>query len=157
MGTFVSSTQVGESVNYGATSLTASGTYTKNQYIILGYFTGAGSGATSINPETVNWVRTRALPPSNVMPSVSFGGVAGGGSNPPSGPTDTLGDSFTLGASQSVSYGNTPSVVQQRYASNCKSSSCGLAYTSSVTAGNTLAFALGWYGQNPPSTPTDTL
>src|SRR5881409_3394698 len=76
--------------------------------------------------------------------------------SPPSTPTDTLGDTYTLGVSQLVTTGTAPSLVQKTYNSNCNSASCGLAFTSSVTAGNTLAFALGWYGQNPPSTPTDT-
>jgi len=76
----------------------------------------------------------------------------------PSTPTDTLGDTFTLGASNSVTVaaGGTPSLVQSRYTSNCNSASCGLAFTSNVASGNILAYALGWYGQNPPSTPTDT-
>src|SRR5436309_1425445 len=75
--------------------------------------------------------------------------------SPPSTPTDTRGDTFTLGVSNSVA-GPAPTLVQKNYNSNCSSASCGLAFTSSVTAGNTLAFALGWYGQSPPSTPTDT-
>src|SRR3989449_9089662 len=70
-------------------------------------------------------------------------------------PTATLGNTYTLGVSQSLS-GTAPTLVQKNYNSNCNSASCGLAYTSNVVAGNTLAFALGWYGQNPPSTPTDT-
>ncbi len=80
------------------------------------------------------------------------------GQSPPSTPTDTLGDTFTLGASNSVQTGTfTPALVQDRYNSNCNSATCSLAYSSSVTAGNTLVFGLGWYGQSPPSTPTDTL
>src|SRR2546426_5614910 len=79
-----------------------------------------------------------------------------GNQSPPSTPTDTLGNTYTLGVSQLVTTGTAPTLVQKNYNSNCNSASCGLAYTSSVTAGNTLAFALGWYGQNPPSTPTDT-
>jgi hypothetical protein len=105
-------------------------------------------GSSSVNYQTniyFNWDRARVYPPSNVMPGASFGSLTGGGSNPPSGPTDTLGDSYTLGASQSVSYGVTPSVVQQRYASNCNSANCALAYSSNVAAGNTLVFGLGWY------------
>src|SRR2546428_8657095 len=73
--------------------------------------------------------------------------------NPPSTPTDTLGNTYTLGVSQSLS-GTAPTLVQKNYNSYCTSSSCALSYTSNVVAGNTLAFALGWYGQNPPSTPT---
>src|SRR5437870_985300 len=75
--------------------------------------------------------------------------------SPPSTPTDTLGNTYTLGVSQSLA-GTAPTLVQKNYNSNCNSASCGLAYTSSIVSGNTLAFALGWYGQNPPSTPTDT-
>src|SRR5207245_2812370 len=74
---------------------------------------------------------------------------------PPSTPTDTLGNTYTLGVSNSQT-GTAPTLAQKNYNSNCASSSCGLAFTSSVTAGNTLAFALGWYNQSPPSTPTDT-
>ncbi len=65
--------------------------------------------------------------------------------SPPSAPTDTRGDTFTLGASQSLTITpNTPSVVQHRYLSDCSSSTCSLAYSSSVTAGNTLVLGLGW-------------
>src|SRR2546427_8149209 len=80
------------------------------------------------------------------------------GQSPPSTPTDTRGDTFTLGVSNSVSApsGNPPTLVQKNYNSNCSSASCGLAFTSNVVSGNTLAFALGWYNQSPPSTPTDT-
>jgi len=35
------------------------------------------------------------------MPSTSFGGVAGGGNNPPSTPTDSLSSTFALGVSNS--------------------------------------------------------
>src|SRR2546428_1612364 len=75
--------------------------------------------------------------------------------NPPSTPTDTRGNTYTLGVSHSLS-GTAPTLVKKNYNSYCTSSSCALSYTSNVVAGNTLAFALGWYGQNPPSTPTDT-
>src|SRR5207245_2657289 len=75
--------------------------------------------------------------------------------SPPSTPTDTLGDTFTLGVSNSVT-GAAPALVQKAYTSDCNSSSCGLAFTSNVASGNVLAFALGWYNQSPPSTPTDT-
>jgi hypothetical protein len=76
LGTFVSPTTVGETVNY-ATQLSASGTYSKNQYMILGYFEGSASGSTSINPIFVQWVRTRAYPPNGAMPGASSGGVVG--------------------------------------------------------------------------------
>ena len=79
------------------------------------------------------------------------------GQSPPSTPTDTRGDTFTLGASTSVQSGtSSPSIAQQRYTSNCNAVNCGLAYSSNVAAGNTLVYGLGWYGQGPPSTPTDT-
>src|SRR5207249_9518429 len=74
---------------------------------------------------------------------------------PPSTPTDTRGDTFTLGVSNSVT-GPAPTLVQKNYNSNCSSASCGLAFTSNVVSGNTLPFALGWMNQSPPSTPTDT-
>src|SRR5205807_8371641 len=65
---------------------------------------------------------------------------------------------FTLGASNSVTVNApTASVVQKRYASNCNSANCGLAYTSNVAEGDILAFSLGWFSHNLPSTPTDTL
>src|SRR2546427_4700265 len=94
---------------------------------------------------------------SNVVSGNTLAFALGWGSqNPPSTPTDTLGNTYTLGVSSSVTASASPTLVQKAYTSNCNSSSCGLAFTSSVTAGDTLAFALGWYGQNPPSTPTDT-
>src|SRR4029077_9648728 len=66
--------------------------------------------------------------------------------NLPSTPTDTRGDTFTLGASNSVTSGySTPAVVQQRYAANCNAANCGLGFSSSVTGGNSLVFGLGWY------------
>src|SRR3989442_15440067 len=39
---------------------------------------------------------------------------------------------------------------------SCNSSNCGLAFGSNVVSGNVLALGLGWSGQGPPSTPTDT-
>src|SRR3989441_490668 len=64
----------------------------------------------------------------------------------PATPTDTRGDTFTLGASNTVSASsiNPPTLVQKNYNSNCASSSCGLGFTSNVAAGNTLVFGLGW-------------
>lgn len=64
--------QVGEQWNYGS-AVTASGTSNTNRYIILGYFQGSNSGTTPITPGQVQWVRVRAVAPSNVMPSTSFG------------------------------------------------------------------------------------
>src|SRR5256712_10935706 len=77
----------------------------------------------------------------------------------PATPTDTRGNTYTLGAANTVSAssGNPPTLVQSKYTSNCASSLCGLGFTSNVATGNTLAFALGWVNQSPPSTPTDTL
>ena len=34
--------------------------------------------------------------------------------------------------------------MQHRYLANCSSATCSLAYSSSVTAGNTLVYGLGW-------------
>src|SRR5207249_2656771 len=81
------------------------------------------------------------------------------GQSPPSTPTDTRGDTFTLGVSNSVSApsGNPPTLVQKNYNSNCSSASCGLAFTSNVVSGDILVFGLGWTTQSPPSTPTDSL
>jgi len=76
--------------------------------------------------------------------------------SPPSTPTDTLSDHFTLGASASVTVPTPASVVQNRYTSNCNAASCGLAFSSSVTSGNTLVYAVGWANQAAPSAPTDT-
>src|SRR6266550_6469328 len=122
--------------------------------IYLGFF-----GSSSVSYQTniyFNWDRARAYPPSNVLPSVSLGSPTGGNS-PPSTPTDTLGDAYTLGPSNSVTLaGSSPSVVQKAYTSNCNAASCGLAFSSSVNAGNVLAFGVWWSGQTPPSTPTDT-
>src|SRR5437660_663378 len=84
---------------------------------------------------------------SNVVAgnTLVFGlGWTGGGSTIPSSVSDTLGDAFTLGVSNSVA-ASAPTLVQTRYNSNCNSASCGLAFTSSVVSGNTLVFGLGWY------------
>src|SRR6267143_2030336 len=153
---WVSGTQVGEQSNYGA-AVTASGTYNTNQYIIMGLFSGSTSGSTALTPAQYQWLRVRALAPSNVMPSTSFGGVAGGGNNPPSTPTDSLSDTFALGVSNSLAVtSGTPTHVQHNYLANCNAANCGLAFTSNVATGNILALGLGWSGQGPPSTPTDT-
>ena len=115
--------------------------YTSNGYSITIYY---------------NFMRARAYPPSGVMPSTSLGSLSSGGGVPSI--SDTLGDTFTVGASQSATAAaGTPALVQKNYASNCNSSSCGVAFSSSVTQGNMLVFALGWHGVSPPSTPTDTL
>jgi hypothetical protein len=74
IGTFVSNTLVGEQIN--SDILTASGTFDTSQYIILGDFSGSGSGTSYINPLFVQWVRVRAYPPNGVMPTVSFGSLA---------------------------------------------------------------------------------
>src|SRR5438132_4363556 len=100
-----------------------------------------------------NWDRARAYPPSNVMPSTSFGSL-GVGNGVPSSVTDTLGNAFTIGVSNTVT-GGAPTLIQKNYNSNCNSASCGLAFTSNVVAGNTLVFGLGWYcggKTNPPIT-----
>ncbi|HUI87052.1 MAG TPA: hypothetical protein VLY21_07850 [Nitrososphaerales archaeon] len=78
-------------------------------------------------------------------------------SPPASPPTDTLNDQFTLGASSSVVVPSAASVVQSRYNSNCNAASCGLAFSSSVTSGHELVYAVGWANNSPPSSPTDTL
>src|SRR2546427_11754018 len=69
----------------------------------------------------------------------------------PATPTDTRGDTFTLGAANTVTTPSTtpPTLVQQRYTSNCASSLCGLAYSSNVASGNTLVFGLGWRNLTP--------
>ncbi|HUI87053.1 MAG TPA: hypothetical protein VLY21_07855, partial [Nitrososphaerales archaeon] len=65
--------------------------------------------------------------------------------SPPSSPSDTLGDTFTVGSSQSVTVNPpTPALVQHGYLANCGSSTCALAYSSSVTSGDTLVLGLGW-------------
>jgi flagellin-like protein len=74
----------------------------------------------------------------------------------PATPTDTLGDTFTLGPSVSVLSTSPPSVVQKNYAASCTVSPCTLAYTSSPTTGNTLVVAVAAAGSNAPATPSDT-
>ncbi len=78
------------------------------------------------------------------------------GQSPPSTPTDTLGSTFTLGASNSVIHTYSPGLVQERYTSNCNAAACGLAYSSAVSSGDTLVFGLGWANEAAPSAPTDT-
>jgi len=88
--------------------------------------------------------------------NILVAGIGWANHAPPSTPTDTRGDSFTLGASQSVGVASTPALVQSKYTSNCNAASCGLAFTSNVGQGNTLVYAVGWANQSPPSAPTDT-
>jgi hypothetical protein len=77
---------------------------------------------------------------------------------PPTSISDTRGDDFTLGVSNSVaSSAIAPALVQKAYLANCNSNSCGTSFASSVTAGDTLVYGVGWYKNSPPSTPTDTL
>jgi hypothetical protein len=71
-GSWVSATQVGETEDY-TNLLTATGTYDKNQYIILGYFVGASAGSTAINPVTIKWVRVRDWPLTGTMPGYTMG------------------------------------------------------------------------------------
>lgn len=79
IGTFDSPNQVGELINerdiggdyYGAT-------FSANEYILLGSSYGnlALYANDLITPTTIQWVRTRALPPNMVMPTFSFGAVS---------------------------------------------------------------------------------
>jgi len=131
-----------QSTSDGQISLTGSDSHAT----IANYGIYLGQSNIKAGNNVADWGRMRAYPPSNVMPAVSLGGLNTGSNNPPSTPTDTLGDTYTLGVSKSVSPGSTPSIVQQRYTSNCNSASCGLAYTSNVASGNTLVLGLGWYG-----------
>ena len=89
------------------------------------------------------------------MPSVAFGSPAGNAA-----PTlsDTLGDTFNLGASSSVRGWRLHAragPAQIRLELQLGLVRAGIV--SSVTAGNMLVFGLGWFGATAPSTPTDTL
>jgi len=75
--------------------------------------------------------------------------------NMPATPTDTVGTSFSLDTSSSVTYTYAPAYVRSGYNPNCGASTCGTTLNS-VNQGDTLVFGLGWYNQNVPSTPTDT-
>jgi hypothetical protein len=83
-------------------------------------------------------------------------GISWSNQAPPSTPTDTRGDLFTLGASSSVAVPSSPALVQDKYTSNCDAVSCGLAFNSNVVLGHTLVYAVGWENHAAPSAPTDT-
>src|SRR5437870_12555414 len=50
----------------------------------------------------------------------------------------------------------TSSITQENYVANCNAALCGVGFSSSVTSGDTLVYALGWANHNAPATPTDT-
>ena len=63
-------------------------------------------------------------------------------------PSDTFGDSFTLGANNLVTVNPpSPRLVQEELPSQLRQSNCGLAYGPPVTAGNTLVYGLGMVRQ----------
>ncbi len=72
--------------------------------VYLGAYGSTNGGFTvSVN---YNFERARAYPPSNVMPTTSFGSTSQGTGGLPA-VTDTFSDSFTLGVSQYVTAGST--------------------------------------------------
>ena len=68
-----------------------------NLYMGGGFGSSNGGYTVSLN---FDYMRARAYPPSNTMPSVSFGSAGVGG--PPTSVTDTLGSSYTLAVSNTV-------------------------------------------------------
>ncbi|MDE1860988.1 MAG: hypothetical protein KGH72_04720 [Candidatus Micrarchaeota archaeon] len=74
LSSYVSPTSVGELENYHVVG-SASGTFATNQYIILGYYKGAGAGSNAGPTESFQWVRTRAYLPNGIMPQYSFGAM----------------------------------------------------------------------------------
>src|SRR5207247_873361 len=50
----------------------------------------------------------------------------------------------------------TSSITQENYVANCNAALCGVGFSSSVTSGDTLVYALGWPNHAAPATPTDT-
>src|SRR5947208_2415716 len=50
----------------------------------------------------------------------------------------------------------TSSITQENYVANCNAALCGVGFSSSVTSGDTLVYALGWGNHAAPATPTDT-
>ncbi len=127
-----------------AISDTLSDTYT------LGVSSTVGQG---INPSLVQTIRSQPSPCSTCSlaytSSVSSGnvlalGVGWSNQNAPS-VSDSRGDSFALGVSNSLSSSTAPSLVQKAYTNTASCSSlCQVSYSSSVTAGNLLVFAVGW-------------
>ena len=71
-------------------------------------YLGQISATTSSNPITIyyNFDRSRAYPPSGIMPSTGFGSLSFG-TGSPTNISDTLSDTFTLGVSQSTVSGTT--------------------------------------------------
>ena len=92
-----------------------------------------------------NFDRARAYPPSNVMPSTSLGSVTIGTGSPIS-VTDTLGDSFTLGASQSATSGSSTYETGIWYATASSSGANTITATfSAVVAGSVSIYELAGY------------
>jgi hypothetical protein len=79
--------------------------------------------------------------------------------SPPSTPTDTLGDTFTLGASQSVTAPTTaPTLSNRANPVSCNTSTCSAGFGGgNVAAGDVLIFTIGWYSQSTAPTISDTL
>ena len=160
--------------------LTARGNaYTQTYPEAAGQVTGS-SQSVSVNLDNLKWVQLLPQASSLVQKNyvancnsakcaatytskVTAGNIlvdgVGWSSQPPPAtvPSDTLNDVFTLGASSSVTTAATPALVQDKNTANCNAASCGLAFASSITSGNTLVYALGWSNQAAPTTPTDTV
>jgi len=88
--------------NYN-TELTSSTSITSNNYLFLG-IGGPGSGAGRPEPEKilVQWFRTRAEPPNNLMPSTTFSAVL------PSTPPPAVNIENFYFTPNSITYGNYP-------------------------------------------------
>src|SRR5713226_9027159 len=94
----------------------------------------------------------RAYPPSNVMPSTSFGSV---GSGVPSSVTDTRGDTFTLGVSNSVTAGSTTyySYIWYATAASSWADTITASFSFSVT-GSVSVYEISGASTTSPSTST---
>ena len=105
------------SLAYGSTLSTSNTSATiANYYLVIGLFYDVGSGTVNMQ-----WLRTRAYPPSGVMPSVTFGSVQESYTPPtvsisPTSQTLDIPQSITLTAT--VSGGTTPYTYQLLHSSN---------------------------------------
>ncbi|MGH9918420.1 MAG: hypothetical protein ACRD6W_06070, partial [Nitrososphaerales archaeon] len=104
-----------------------------------------GIGGSAAVQTYYNWERARAYPPNGLMPAVSAGTLTSGTGSPTT-VTDTLGDSFALGVSQSVFSGSTAyeSEIWYATASSSGSNTITATFTAAVSGSVSLYEVTGY-------------
>ena len=115
-------------------------------------FVGAATGGQT-SYAYLFWDRIRLYPPGGVMPSTSFGNPAVGGGSPTV--SDTLGDAFTLGVSNTVAVTSTSyySYIWYATASSSGANTVTASFSSTVT-GSISIYELAGYTTASPGSST---